>query len=71
MACNLKRWPTARLKSAMAFLKARKGVVIEVDPDSPRVAPDRTPPVEDEPQPVEQDSAPSTPESDEASRPLA
>jgi len=53
-----------KLEKRHGFLKARKGVVIEVDPDSPRVAPDRTPPVEDEPQPVEQDSAPSTPESD-------
>lgn len=51
-----------KIEKRHGFLKARKGVVIEVDPDSPGGAPDARPPVEEKPKPIDTEPATAAPE---------
>jgi spoIIIJ-associated protein len=46
-----------KIEKRHGFIKARKGVVIVVDPDSPRTAPAEAPSVKDKPVPVEEQIA--------------
>jgi spoIIIJ-associated protein len=51
-----------KIEKRHGFLKARKGVVIEVDPDSPGGAPDARPPADATPKPIDTEPAAAAPE---------